>query len=485
MKTKISLLLNLLLISTLSFGAIHTVTNTNADGDGSLAGVYEAAADGDTIAFNVDAESFTLPIAVDKGLTIDGLNQFNSSKMILKRDSISYISIIGKTMTLKNLIFDGEGIAGEIGILADNTSTLNMESCIFKNISSASRANNGSAARIQGIANINNCLFENNVQGTGTYGGGAICIYNAANVNIENSSFVGNKGQRGGAINAHGTAAYSLTVTNTTFANNEAEGSSNARGGAVYLTAPTALEVNAKFINCTFTGNYAKNNGGGLCAFASSGKKIYIDLINCIIAYNKTGNHSDIDVWNLDSRVFFKTASNCIYGTAAGGAAGIVWTNSIQPADINLANIFEEIEDWTGSFKRPVLKSVSGQKIAAIPQNSIAKGAGIATLIGFTIPTEDQIGYDRPATPSIGAVEYHIPTGVSNAVNTELKMMTKDKVISFTGLSGVSPVAVYGLTGNLLHQSLVGNNQEISLDHLSDNLVIVRIDNKSFKAFLK
>jgi len=136
-------------------------------------------------------------------------------------------------------------------------------------------------------------------------------------------------------------------------------------------------------------------------------------------------------------------------------------------------------------FKRPVLKSVSGQKNCSYPSKQYCQGCGIATLAGFTIPTEDQIGYDRPATPSIGAVEYHIPTGVSNAVNTELKMMTKDKVISFTGLSGVSPIAVYGLTGNLLHQSLVGNNQEISLDHLSDNLVIVRIDNKSFKAFLK
>ena len=177
--------------------------------------------------------------------------------------------------------------------------------------------------------------------------------------------------EEGTTAQGDSTLSYSLTVTNTTFANNEAEGSSNARGGAVYLTAPTALEVNAKFINCTFTGNYAINNGGGLCAYAGSGKRINIDLINCIIAYNKTGNHSDIDVWNLNERVYFNTASNCIYGTAAGGAAGIVWTNSIHPADINLADIFNEIEDWTGSFKRPVTANIhKSQQIIKIQHAS-------------------------------------------------------------------------------------------------------------------
>ncbi|NLK47844.1 MAG: hypothetical protein GX296_03415, partial [Bacteroidales bacterium] len=280
-------------------------------------------------------------------------------------------------------------------------------------------------------------------------------------------------------------------VYNSTFANNSVEGASNARGGAVYLQASfsAATLINSKFINCTFTGNYAINNGGGLCASAYSGKRINIDLINCIIAYNKTGSNSDIDVWNLNERVYFNTASNCIYGTAAGGAAGIVWTNSIQPANINLADIFDEIEDWTGSFKRPVIANIQGLEVAKLSKYSIASGAGVATLSGFSIPTTDQIGNDRPSTPAIGALEViaDFPTRDIQHSSDEnsTRIFVKNKTISFQGLSGAQMLSVYSMTGSLLHQSPVNNHEYLSLDHLSDNLVIVCVEGERFKIFLK
>ena len=469
-----------------------TVTNANASGEGSFAQAFANALAGDIINFNFDGTEITLPdpdAIIMKSITINGFNAFNGEKVIFKQagEGKSFFKLdSGITGTFQNIIFDGTGILGNSAITAANGSTLNIENCVFKNINA--QKSNGGALRLQGVTNISNSLFEGNYS-NGGYGGGAICIYNAADVKIENSSFIGNQGPRGGAVMVNSSVGTpsNLEVINSTFANNSVEGETNARGGAVYLQAnlKDASQVNSTFINCTFTGNYAINNGGGLCAFAGSGRIINIDMINCIIAYNKTGKNSDIDVWNLNDRVFFKTASNCIYGSTLGGAAGIEWTNSIQPDDINLADIFEEIEDWTDDFKRPVIADVQNLKVINLSENSIANGAGIAALTGFTIPTADQAGYVRPATPSVGAIEYHVPAGVSNAVNSELKMMIKNKVISFTGLPGVSPVAVYGLTGNLLHQSLVNNNQEISLDHLSDNLVIVRIDNKSFKVFLK
>ena len=40
-----------------------------------------------------------------------------------------------------------------------------------------------------------------------------------------------------------------------------------------------------------------------------------------------------------------------------------------------------------------------------IAENSIALGAGIAVVDGVEIPTVDQLGNARPATPSVGAVE--------------------------------------------------------------------------------
>ncbi|MDD4427950.1 MAG: hypothetical protein PHG64_06105, partial [Paludibacter sp.] len=131
------------------------------------------------------------------------------------------------------------------------------------------------------------------------------------------------------------------------------------------------------------------------------------------------------------------------------------------------------------------LTDTMGQKIAEISSSSIAKNAGVATLSGYTIPTDDQLGADRPATPAVGAVEYIMSTSVPNPDNNSLKILIRDKTVSFNGLSGESTLSVYGLTGNQIHQSLVRNNEEVSLDQIKDNLVIVRIQDKSFKIFLK
>jgi len=472
-----------------------TVTNANASGEGSFAQAFANAVAGDIINFNLDSTEITLPNAMAmKNITINGFNAFNGERMIFKpagSDKSFFTLSSGITGTFQNIVFDGTGILGNSAIDAANGSTLNIDNCVFKNINSQN--NNGGAMRVQGVANISNSLFEGNYS-NGNQGGGAIYIYDVADVKIENSSFIANQAQRGGAVMVNSTVGspLNLEVINSTFANNSVEGASNARGGAVYLQASfsAATLINSKFINCTFTGNYAINNGGGLCAYTNNDtKKIYIDMINCIIAYNKTGNHSDIDVWNLGSRVYFNTASNCIYGTAAGGAAGIVWTNSIQPANINLADIFDEIEDWTGSFKRPVIANIQGLKVAKLSKYSIASGAGVATLSGFSIPTTDQIGNDRPSTPAIGALEViaDFPTRDIQHSSDEnsTRIFVKNKTISFQGLSGAQMLSVYSMTGSLLHQSLVNNHEYLSLNHLSDNLVIVCVEGKRFKIFLK
>ncbi len=499
MKTKTLLFLCAFLVTTLAFGTTYTVTNTAESGEGSLAWAYESAtAAEDIIAFNVDATEFTIATIMNKSLTIDGLNQFNSQKIIFKKPVANkFLEIVGKTLTLKNLIFEGESTPGNIGLIADLTSTLNIENCILRNINSSAAANNGGACRIQGVLNIKKSLFENNTSGTGAYGGGAICIYNSANVTIENTSFVGNKAVAGGAIAAIATVAtgFSLTVSNCTFSNNIADQSTGVdkRGGAVYLKGTTASESNATFINCTFIGNSAANNGGGLCAFASASKKININLINSILLYNMSGGnkYSDIDVWNINDRVYFTTASNCIYGYlfGTGVETGIVWTNSIKPADITLANIFFQKETWMTTFERPVIAKVGEQKVAVLTTGSIADNAGVASLAGYSIPSVDQVGKSRPATPAIGALEYDpalLITVSNRAINTNnIQLNIQGKQLSFRGLNGETEMLVYGLTGNLLHKSLVKDGVAVALDHLQSNFVIVKVQNQSFKVLLK
>ena len=198
--------------------------------------------------------------------------------------------------------------------------------------------------------------------------------------------------------------------------------------------------------------------------------------------------YSDIDVWNINDRVYFTTASNCIYNVllGTGVAAGIVWTNSIKPIDIATAAIFFEKETWLTNFERPVIKDETGHKVALLSMGSIARNAGALTLTGYSIPTTDQIGATRTGTPAIGAVEYLLGTKtIENQSNNTINVSATGRDITVTGLLNNSEMSVYGLTGNLLHKSFVKDGETVTLNHLQSNFVIVKVQNQSFKVLLK
>ncbi|MCK9508397.1 MAG: hypothetical protein M0Q54_08165 [Pigmentiphaga sp.] len=496
MKTKILLFMAAFAMNFALSAATITVTNDEASGEGSLLWAYTTAVAEDIINFDFDGSEITLPDAVAmKSITINGLNAHNNQKVILKQATgKSYFTLAsGITGTFKNLIFNGTDIAGNTAINAVNGSTLIVEYCEFVNINA--QANNGGAMRVQGEADITNSLFEGN-KTSGGYGGGAICIYHDADVRIDKCTFVNNSSlstagnpnrSGGGAIVVRGTATAAvptkLAVSNSTFANN----TSTNFGSAVLssVQSGTNFIVNVDIINCTITGNTSDTTNGAVETHANSQGTLNLNLINSIVTYNiNSSGYSDVLENKESANATYTTELyNTIYGVSS--VTPDAGRNCIVVTAPETANIFKTLETFATDKKRPVLTDSAGQKYAEIPQNSIANGAGIATLSGFTIPTVDQTGYDRPATPSIGAVEYHVSVGLTDAANNELKMMTKDKAISFTGLSGINQVSVYGLTGNLLHRSLVSNEQAINLNHLSDNLVIVRIAGESFKVLLK
>lgn len=493
MKTK-SLLFVLALATcfTLSAATI-TVTNGNASGEGSFAQAYTDAVAGDVINFNFDGTEISLAGAVVmKGITINGLNAFNGQKMILKQTTASqafFTLASGITGTFQNLVFDGTGILGNTAITAANGSTLNIENCVFKNINA--QANNGGAARIQGVANISGSLFENNITGGG-YGGGALCIYNAANVTIDKCSFIGNTSNTngnsgGGAIVARATVATAcnVTITNSTFANNV----SALTGGALLSTvqSSSAFTTNVKAINCTFTGN---QGDGAISVLTTANGFANAYLVNSIVINNvnaATDAYSDLleTKGSNEASVVTIEPHNVIYSVASGTVV-TAGRNCIQVADPATANIFKTLETFATDKKRPALTETSGHKVAEISATSIALNAGVATLTGYTIPTVDQLGVTRPATPAIGAVEYDFSNNIiPNQDNQSVKIKMENRTVSFSGLSGEQQIKVYGLAGNMLHKGLINNNENLSLAHLNANLVIIRVQDKSFKVLLK
>jgi len=496
MKTKKLLFLCALTVSTMLSATTITVTNNASSGDGSFLAATVSAVDGDAINFNFDGTEISLTdVIAMKSITINGLNAFNNKKMILKQATVTknYFTLAtGITVSLQNLVFDGLSTAASIAITAVNGSTLNIQNCVFKNINSG--LNNGAVARIQGVANINNTLFENNIC-AGSYGGGALCIYNAADVTIDKCSFTGNISNinganktGGGAIVARGTVTTgpcNVKITNSTFANNK----SQMAGGAILAGVISSSDcvVNVTAVNCSFTGN---QGDGAVSAFTTVKGKANVYLVNSIVVNNVNAaadSYSDIlETKGTDAAtVAMVEPHNIIYSVAPT----IVTTdrNCVQVADPSTANIFNALETFATDKKRPVLSTSNGQTVAMISSTSIAKTAGVVALSPYTIPTVDQLSETRPATPAIGAVEFKdLGTGFSNLKNEDkIQLISKEREISFSGLSENSEVRIYGLTGNLLLKSVVRNNQTISLQNIRENLVLLKIGSQSFKLLLK
>ncbi|MDD4428099.1 MAG: hypothetical protein PHG64_06900 [Paludibacter sp.] len=494
MKTKALLFLIAIVMCTGLSAATITVTTNAASGDGSLVAAITAANDNDSIIFNFDAENNEIlltDVIAMKSIAINGINLANDSKVIIKQTTAAknfFTLAAGVTGRFYNLIFDGSAGATKICITAVNGSTILINNCVFRNINSGT--DNGGAGRLQGVIRIYNSLFENNTC-AGSYGGGALCIYNAADAIIDKCTFVGNSstggaGKGGGAIVARGTVANpcNVSITNSTFANNISEGRGGALMSSVQSSSAYVADVTA--INCTFTGN---KGDGAVAAYTSVKGTSKLNLVNCLVTNNIDAagtSYSDLiaNVGTDPAGVAEVNVNNVIYSTASETIDN-TGKNCIQVADPETANIFKSLETFATDKKRPVLTDSIGQKVAEISSSSIARNAGVATLSGYTIPTDDQLGADRPATPAIGAVEYIIETSIPDMENNSLKIFLKNKRVSFNGLSGESTLSVYGLTGNLIYQSLIKNHEEVSLDQIKDNLVIVRIQDKNFKVFLK
>jgi len=494
MKTKALLFLIAIVMCTGLSAATITVTTNAASGDGSLVAAITAANDNDSIIFNFDAENNEIlltDVIAMKSIAINGINLANDSKVIIKQTTAAknfFTLAAGVTGRFYNLIFDGSAGATKICITAVNGSTILINNCVFRNINSGT--DNGGAGRLQGVIRIYNSLFENNTC-AGSYGGGALCIYNAADAIIDKCTFVGNSstggaGKGGGAIVARGTVANpcNVSITNSTFANNISEGRGGALMSSVQSSSAYVADVTA--INCTFTGN---KGDGAVAAYTSVKGTSKLNLVNCLVTNNIDAagtSYSDLiaNVGTDPAGVAEVNVNNVIYSTASETIDN-TGKNCIQVADPETANIFKSLETFATDKKRPVLTDSIGQKVAEISSSSIARNAGVATLSGYIIPTDDQLGADRPATPAIGAVEYIIETSIPDMKNNSLKIFLKNKRVSFNGLSGESTLSVYGLTGNLIHQSLIKNHEEVSLDQIKDNLVIVRIQDKNFKVFLK
>lgn len=439
----------------------------------------------------------------NKAIIIDGFN--NATKNYIVLDGSAYGRIFSNTaganVELKNLKLTGcNNIVWAITGGANTNVFLNQ--CDFYDNDGSTKSNNGGAIRCNGASlKVYNCNFSNNIC-AGTYGGGAICFYNSgtnvATLDVESCSFINNKslststsspGPGGGAICIFPSAASSkntkASIKNTTLYGNY----SSYRGGAVYVKNASTEALNVDFINNTIAANSAVNGGGGLCFFGNADTKINIALINNLITNNElNGKVNNFGWWNLGSRVFITAYNNIV---TEKGAFYNNFVNVETPNDNQLiedkTSIYKEVQTATvGSAELDVPVLDGGfYKVAPLCEGSLASGAGIATLEGYTIPTKDAAGNTRPAVPSVGAMEIsnNVPTAVDGVSSTEMKLNKIGNQLVVNGIeSGV--VNVYNLLGELVLSSSIDETKTMSIESLPNGIYVANIESVSFK-FIK
>ena len=475
--------------------AIEKCTSTNAK-------------DPDMVTFCIKDENTIALSAIlalgNKAIIIDGFNNATKNYIVLDGTTPGRIfsNEADANVELKNLKLTGcNNIVWPITGGANTNVFLNQ--CDFYDNDGTTKvgdkAINGGAIRCNG-ANLKvfHCNFSNNSCG-GTYGGGAICFYNntsnSANLEVDGSSFVNNKNIKnndknttlgGGAILIYNVKTSGVnikaSIKNSTFYGNSTE----YRGGSVYVTNEnTAQEVTVEFINNTIAGNSAVNAGGGLCFFGKASTKVNIALINNLITNNGITAVNDFGWYNLGERVFITAYNNIVTESGAFNTkfVGVNGNQQIQ----EMTDIYKYVQTATvgsATLDVPVLDG-GFYKVAPLCEGSLASGAGIATLEGYTIPTKDAAGNTRPAVPSVGAMEIsnNVPTAVDGVSSTEMKLNKIGNQLVVNGIeSGV--INVYNLLGELVLSSSIDETKTMSIESLPNGIYVANIESVSFK-FIK
>lgn len=466
------------------------------------------ANDPDMVTFCIKDENTIALSAIlalgNKAIIIDGFNNATKNYIVLDGTTKGRIfsNAAGANVELKNLKLTGcNNIVWPITGGANTNVFLNQ--CDFYDNNGTTKGTNGSAIRCNGAnLKVYNCNFSNNIC-DGSYGGGAICFYNSgtnsAILEVEGSSFINNKslststsspGPGGGAICIFPSKETSkntkASIKNTTFYGNY----SSYRGGAVYVkSASTAEALNVDFINNTLAANTAVNGGGGLCFFGAASTTINIALINNLVTNNGIGEDvNDFGWYNLNSRVYITAYNNIVT------ESGAFYKNFVNVENPNgnqqiqdMTSIYKEVQTATvgsATLDVPVLDG-GFYKVAPLCEGSKASGAGIATLKGYTIPTKDAAGNDRPETPAVGAMEIsnNLPTAVEGISSSEMKLNKMGNQLVVTGIeSGV--VNVYNLLGELVLSSSIDDTKTVSIESLSNGIYIANVESVSFK-FIK
>lgn len=274
-----------------------TVTSTADSGAGTLRNAISQATSGTLIRFSPDLANQTitlanqLEISPGKNITIDGTGVAN---LTISGNGTTRIFFVNSnqdfptTFTVKNLSLvdgftdeQGGAIRGEhrASVVVDNVTFL-------RNV-----ANSGGGAIYSPWENnleVTNSTFRSNkaTANNDERGAGAIAFVSPGIFTIRNSSFIGNEGINGGAVNSLNgklTISGSRFINNNTLAGRFDTGGPNdflrGFGGALYTDRASSTSESSGYIDITdtiFEGNQGRAEGGAAYLYTAGNDKVTI-----------------------------------------------------------------------------------------------------------------------------------------------------------------------------------------------------------------
>ncbi|RME30902.1 MAG: hypothetical protein D6800_01365, partial [Candidatus Zixiibacteriota bacterium] len=334
------------------------------------------------------------------------------------------VHVLNSVATLNGIaLLNGAGVAG--GGIFINSSVVMVDNSTISNNSSSS---GGGGIWQQGASsqlNITNSTISGNsslASGANGIDGGGLAVEKGL-VSISNSLFDSNiSSADGGGIDIGWASGAVVSITDSTFSNNQAQGGS---GGAIYDYGSSSLSVsgssfvgnsasasagalsigaNAVIVNSTISGNTAGSFGGGI--FAEGSATPYPIIRNCTITGNTATNGGGVvnnnwqNGWIPNTHVTLE--NSIVANQLAGGdcwndsGASFFVTNSIDTdGSCNAASTVNPLLGTLGNYGGPT---------QTIPL--LAGSPAIDAAYSAVAPATDQRGVTRNGPPDIGAFEY-------------------------------------------------------------------------------